>query len=79
MKIGILGGTFDPVHNGHLEIAGEVKRTLGLDRVLFIPARQSPFKADYNVTPAESRLEMLNAGSVEIERWLLINVVVQAP
>jgi nicotinate-nucleotide adenylyltransferase len=47
------------VHNGHLEIAGEVKRTFGLERVLFIPARQSPFKTDYALTPAESRLEML--------------------
>jgi nicotinate-nucleotide adenylyltransferase len=78
MKIGILGGTFDPVHNGHLEIAGEVKHNLGLDRVLFIPAWQSPFKADYAVTPPESRLEMLRLAldgrpdsaisTIEIER-----------
>ena len=78
MKIGILGGTFDPVHNGHLEIAGAVKHTLGLDRVIFIPARQSPFKADHAATPAESRLEMLrlavasnhdyDVSTIEIER-----------
>ena len=78
MKIGILGGTYDPVHNGHLEIAGEVKSDPGLNRIIFIPARQSPFKAEYTVTPAESRLEMLRlavasrpdyeVSTIEIER-----------
>ena len=59
MKLGILGGTFDPVHNGHLKIAVEVKQALGLDQVIFIPAGQSPFKVAYTMTPAEQRLEML--------------------
>ena len=59
MKTGILGGTFDPVHLGHLEIAGKVKDSLELDEVLFIPAGQSPFKTEYPLTPAEERWEML--------------------
>jgi nicotinate-nucleotide adenylyltransferase len=79
MKIGILGGTFDPVHNGHLEIAGEVKGTLGLDRVLFIPARQSPFKADYAVTPAESRLEMLRLAVTGSRDYAVSTIEVERP
>jgi nicotinate-nucleotide adenylyltransferase len=60
MKIGVLGGTFDPVHLGHLMIAEEGKRKLGLERVLFIPAGQPWLKADKEITPASHRLKMLN-------------------
>jgi nicotinate-nucleotide adenylyltransferase len=44
MKIGILGGTFNPIHNGHLRIAAEVRDRLGLDRIMFIPAATPPHK-----------------------------------
>lgn len=43
-KIGLLGGTFDPVHNGHLAVAEHVRRTLGLDSIWFIPAALPPHK-----------------------------------
>ena len=59
MNIGVLGGTFDPVHNGHLIVAGEVKARLGLAAVIFVPAGQPWLKADWPVTPAEHRLRML--------------------
>jgi nicotinate-nucleotide adenylyltransferase len=79
MKVGILGGTFDPVHNGHLVIAGEVKGTFGLDRILFIPARQSPFKTDYAVTTAESRLEMLRLAVAGRPEYAVSTIEVERP
>ena len=44
MKVGVLGGTFDPIHIGHLTIAKEVKTSLNLDEVIFITAREPYFK-----------------------------------
>ena len=58
-KIGILGGTFDPVHNGHLAIASEVKEKLGLKKILFIPTGQPWQKADRKITPAAQRVKMV--------------------
>ena len=57
-RIGILGGTFDPIHGGHLALARAAIRRLKLDRVLFVPARLSPLK-DSRPTPAKHRLAML--------------------
>jgi nicotinate-nucleotide adenylyltransferase len=48
MKLGIYGGSFDPVHLGHLLVAQAAIEELGLDRLFFIPAAQSPFKPDRN-------------------------------
>ncbi len=59
MRIGILGGTFDPPHIGHLIIAEEAREKLGLDRVIFIPAPQPPHKLDEPVTPLQDRVAML--------------------
>jgi nicotinate-nucleotide adenylyltransferase len=59
MKIGLLGGTFDPIHMGHLAIAEEVRLKLALDEVLFIPAGQPWLKGERRVAPGEHRLEML--------------------
>lgn len=62
-KIGLLGGTFDPIHNGHLKIADFVCHALQLDRVLFVPAVLSPHKHRHadgsRVTPFVDRLAML--------------------
>lgn len=44
MKIGVFGGTFDPIHAGHIISVSEVKLSFGLDKVIFVPARQSPHK-----------------------------------
>lgn len=60
MKIGILGGTFDPPHVGHLIVAEHVRAELGLDRVYFIPAVIPPHKQRRDdIAPAETRLELL--------------------
>jgi len=59
MKIGILGGTFNPVHIGHLILAEEAREKLGLDKVIFIPTALPPHKDNVNIAPAEDRLKML--------------------
>ncbi|HEX7733890.1 MAG TPA: nicotinate-nucleotide adenylyltransferase [Ktedonobacteraceae bacterium] len=58
-RIGVLGGTFDPVHYAHLAIAEEVYHALRLARVVFVPAGQPPHKMGYRVTPVEQRVHML--------------------
>lgn len=58
-RIGVLGGTFDPIHYGHLAIAEEARVVLGLERVLLVPAAQQPFKLGSTVTPPEQRLAMV--------------------
>src|ERR1041384_5745403 len=59
MKIGILGGTFDPPHNGHLAFAEAAVQTLELDEVLFIPANRNPLKPEKRQASAKDRLEMV--------------------
>lgn len=59
MRTALFGGSFDPVHIGHLFIAEEVRLTLKFDRVLFVPARQSPLKRKLPGATNEQRLEML--------------------
>lgn len=58
-KIGLLGGTFDPPHFGHLSLAKSAKEQLGLDRVLFLPVGQPVHKADAAITAEAHRLAML--------------------
>lgn len=57
-RLGIMGGTFDPIHIGHLSVAEQVREALGLDAVLFIPAGVPVFKRDRRVAPAADRLAM---------------------
>ena len=58
-KIGLYGGSFDPVHLGHLLVAQAAFEEVGLDRLFFIPAAQSPFKPGSQPTPAQERLRLL--------------------
>jgi nicotinate-nucleotide adenylyltransferase len=58
-RVGLLGGTFDPVHNGHLAVADAVRKGLGLNAVLFIPAAQPPHKKNYRISPLKDRMTML--------------------
>lgn len=59
MKKGILGGTFDPLHNGHLNIAYEAAERLNLDKIVFIPAGNPPHKKGNLVTDASIRYKMV--------------------
>ena len=77
-RIGIMGGTFNPIHNGHLIIAEDVREKAGLDKVLFIPSGQPPHKPGCEVADAEHRFEMVRlavssnpyfeASRIEIDR-----------
>jgi nicotinate-nucleotide adenylyltransferase len=58
-RVGVLGGTFDPVHNGHLAIARELREALGLDRVIWVPAGRPPHKQGQIVSSDTDRLAML--------------------
>lgn len=60
MRIGIFGGSFNPVHVGHLIAAECAREQAGLDRVLFVPAAVPPHKQDRTLAPAEQRVEMLH-------------------
>jgi nicotinate-nucleotide adenylyltransferase len=59
MKLGIFGGSFDPVHLGHLLVTQAAFEELGLDRLFFVPASQSPFKSENEIAPAKIRLQLL--------------------
>jgi len=78
MKTGVLGGSFNPVHIGHLVLAEEVRATLHLDRVLFVPAHQPPHKSAPEMPSGQHRLRMVQlaiegnphfeASDVELQR-----------
>jgi len=59
MKIGIFGGSFDPIHYGHLLLAESAREQLSLDQVWFVPAAVAPHKQDRHATSARQRVEML--------------------
>jgi len=61
-RVGILGGTFDPIHIGHLIIAEEARYQLGLSKVIFLPAGKPYFKRDRIVSKKSDRLEMIKLG-----------------
>ena len=63
MKLGVFGGTFDPVHMAHLRLAEEMRESLGLARVLLVPAARSPLKPE-SAASATQRLEMLERAVV---------------
>lgn len=59
MRTGIFGGSFNPVHNGHIHLAETIKRDLELDRIFLIPSRISPHRSSDEYVSGEDRLEML--------------------
>jgi nicotinate-nucleotide adenylyltransferase len=59
MRIGVFGGTFDPIHLGHLILAEQCREQAQLDQVLFVPAARPPHKPEHVLTPFAQRVEML--------------------
>jgi nicotinate-nucleotide adenylyltransferase len=59
LKLALFGGTFDPIHNAHLKIAGEAATQFSLDRVWFIPASRPPHKSAVTSTPYDARYRMV--------------------
>ncbi len=68
-KIGLLGGTFDPVHNGHLHLAEQAQRFFNLEKVVFIPAYRSPHKLAFEPVSCEHRLSMLTLALEGLPRF----------
>jgi nicotinate-nucleotide adenylyltransferase len=66
LRIALFGGTFDPIHLGHLEIAQRAVAALGLDRVIFLPCRVSPHKIGVQSAAAEHRLAMARLATADL-------------
>ncbi|MGE5219009.1 MAG: nicotinate-nucleotide adenylyltransferase [Chloroflexota bacterium] len=79
MKIGLFGGTFDPIHWGHLRSAEEVSETFGLDRVYFIPAAVPPHKRGQTATPARDRLQMVRLAVAKNPRFQVSTAEISRP
>ncbi|WP_153506309.1 nicotinate-nucleotide adenylyltransferase [Cumulibacter manganitolerans] len=78
-RIGIMGGTFDPVHNGHLSAASEVASLFGLDEVVFVPTGQPWQKVDKKVSPAEDRYLMTVIATASNPRFSTSRVDIDRP
>jgi len=79
MRLGILGGTFDPIHIGHLILAEEAWHQLGLDKVLLAPAADPPHKRDQGKSPAEHRVRMVELAIADNPHLALSRVDVDRP
>ncbi|MFC0708026.1 nicotinate-nucleotide adenylyltransferase [Cellulomonas uda] len=73
-RLGVMGGTFDPVHHGHLVAASEVAARFGLDEVVFVPTGTPSFKQDQDVTPAEHRYLMTVIATASNPRFTVSRV-----
>src|SRR5215471_19533019 len=78
-RIGLLGGTFDPIHYGHLVIAEEVRTTLDLSELVFIPTGQPPHKPGRTVTAAHHRLTMLQLAIASNPHFTISQVDLERP
>ena len=78
-RVGIYGGTFDPVHNGHLEVARRVLELFELDEVIFVPAWVPPHKRNANITSAFHRFAMLALATEADQRLLVSTVELETP
>ncbi|MBT4666349.1 MAG: nicotinate (nicotinamide) nucleotide adenylyltransferase [Opitutae bacterium] len=77
-KIGFYGGSFDPIHNGHLELGKELLEKVHLDRILFSPANQAPLRdRPYGASP-EDRFTMVSAAVTDIPNLEATDIEIQA-
>ncbi|WP_258723761.1 nicotinate-nucleotide adenylyltransferase [Cellulomonas sp. NS3] len=74
LRLGVMGGTFDPVHHGHLVAASEVAAEFELDEVVFVPTGQPTFKQHQDVTPAEHRYLMTVIATASNPRFTVSRV-----
>ena len=78
-RLGVMGGTFDPIHHGHLVAASEVAATFSLDEVVFVPTGQPWQKADRQVSLAEDRYLMTTIATASNPRFSVSRVDVERP
>lgn len=79
MRLGALGGTFDPIHNGHIQVARSVARKFRLDRVLMIPAATPPHKNVQSIADAHHRHAMAVLGTANEPSLFVSTVELEAP
>ncbi|MEM7126347.1 MAG: nicotinate-nucleotide adenylyltransferase [Chloroflexota bacterium] len=79
MKIGILGGTFDPIHIGHLVLCQEAQYQLGLGHILLLPAADPPHKQNQQIAAVSHRLEMLSLAVSQQDSWSISRIDVERP
>jgi nicotinate-nucleotide adenylyltransferase len=79
LRLGLLGGSFNPVHNGHLAIARQTREALGLDQVLFIPTSQPPHKPNNSLAPAQNRYEMVHMAIASDPTFAISDVEIRRP
>ncbi len=76
-RVGVLGGTFDPIHHGHLAAASEVCAALRLDQVLLVPVNRQPFKEGFDSATPEHRLEMCKLAVADDDRFAVSAVDIE--
>ncbi|MGP7961234.1 nicotinate-nucleotide adenylyltransferase [Sanguibacter sp. A247] len=79
VRLGVMGGTFDPVHNGHLVAASEVASRFELDEVVFVPTGRPTFKQDVRVTEPEHRYLMTVVATASNPRFTVSRVDIDRP
>ena len=78
-KLGLLGGVFDPPHIGHLILAQTALETFKLDKILFIPSSQQPHKRYKDVSPIETRVELLKLAIFNDNRFEISDIEIKRP
>jgi nicotinate-nucleotide adenylyltransferase len=78
-RIGVFGGTFDPVHTGHLIMAENVQEQMQLDTVLFIPSGSPPLKDRIDISPEDKRKEMVKLAIGDNNKFELSEIELNAP
>jgi nicotinate-nucleotide adenylyltransferase len=76
-RVGLFGGTFNPVHQGHLTAARDVLYQLNLDRIYFVPSALPPHKSNDQLVPARQRLEMVSLAVGESNRFCVCDIEIQ--
>lgn len=77
MKVGIFGGTFNPIHTGHLVVAQDAMEALRLSRVMFIPSANPPHKSPESLAPASHRLQMIRAAIRGDDRFFVSDIEIK--
>ena len=77
MRVGLLGGSFNPIHFGHLRAAEEDREALGLDLVYFVPAASPPHKVEGDLAPAEHRLHMVRLATKGNRHFMVSDVEIR--
>ena len=78
-KVGIMGGTFNPIHNGHLFLAEHAFEQAGLDYVLFMPTMNPPHKAGIDIASAEHRINMVKSGIKSNPHFVISDIELNSP